>query len=45
MQEKDGHTYNHHAISSVTEHDENFIKFAAEQGVEYVAVSFVGKAG
>jgi pyruvate kinase len=44
VQEKEGHTYNHHAVSSVTKHDEDFIKFAAEQGVEYVAVSFVGKA-
>ena len=44
VQGTDGHTYNHHAISSVTRHDEDFIKFAAEQGVEYVAVSFVGRA-
>ena len=44
VQEKDTHTYNHHAIHSITKHDEEFIKFAAEQGVEYVAVSFVGKA-
>ena len=44
VQEKDGHTYNHHAVSSVTKHDEEFIKFAAEQGVEYIAVSFVGTA-
>jgi len=44
VQEKEGHTYNHHAVSSVTKRDEDFIKFAAEQGVEYVAVSFVGKA-
>ncbi|MDR3558598.1 MAG: pyruvate kinase [Candidatus Pacebacteria bacterium] len=44
VQEKEGHTYNHHAISSITKRDEEFIKFAAEQGVEYVAVSFVGKA-
>jgi pyruvate kinase len=44
VQEKDGHTYNHHAPSSITKHDEEFIKFSAEQGVEYVAVSFVGKA-
>jgi pyruvate kinase len=44
VQEKEGHTYNHHALHSITKHDEDFIKFAAEQGVEYVAVSFVGKA-
>ena len=44
IQEKVGHTYNHDAISSITKHDEEFIKFAAEQGVEYIAVSFVGSA-
>jgi pyruvate kinase len=44
VQEKEGHTYNHHIIHSITKRDEEFIKFAAEQGVEYVAVSFVGKA-
>jgi len=44
VQEKEGHTYNHHMVHSITKQDEEFIKFAAEQGVEYVAVSFVGKA-
>ncbi len=44
IQEKDGHTYNRHIIHSVTKHDEEFIRFAAEQGVEYIAVSFVGTA-
>jgi len=44
VQEKEGHTYNHHIIHSITKRDEEFIQFAAEQGVEYVAVSFVGKA-
>ena len=31
-------------MHSITKHDEEFIRFAAEQGVEYVAVSFVGTA-
>jgi pyruvate kinase len=44
VQGKEGHTYNHHIVHSVTKHDEEFIRFAAEQGVEYVAVSFVGNA-
>ncbi len=44
VQGKEGHTYNHRIIHSITKRDEEFIKFAAEQGVEYVAVSFVGKA-
>ena len=42
VQKKELHTYDHKAISSVTEHDEEFIGFAVEHGVEYVAVSFVG---
>jgi pyruvate kinase len=44
VQEKEGHTYNHHVTHSITKQDEEFIQFAAVTGVEYVAVSFVGKA-
>ena len=36
------HTYDHGAISSITDKDKEYIKFAAEQKVDYVAVSFVG---
>ena len=44
IQEKEGHTYNHHIVTAVTKRDLDFIQFAAEQGIEYVAVSFVGRA-
>ncbi|HRH26405.1 MAG TPA: pyruvate kinase [Candidatus Paceibacterota bacterium] len=44
VQEEAGHTYNHTAISSLTEHDKGFIQFGADQGVEYIALSFVGNA-
>jgi pyruvate kinase len=42
MQEDGTHTYNHNAASSVTAEDEQFIKFAVEHNIDYVAVSFVG---
>jgi len=42
VQKDKDHAYNSQATSSITEQDKNFIKFAAEQNVEYVAVSFVG---
>ena len=36
------HTYNKEAVSSITEKDEEFIKFGIENVVDYFAVSFVG---
>lgn len=36
------HTYDREIESSVTERDENFIKFGVENSVEYFALSFVG---
>lgn len=39
-----GHTNDESAPSSITPRDEEFIKFAAWQGVEYLALSFVGQA-
>jgi pyruvate kinase len=42
IQDVSGHTYNRDAISAITEHDKQFIRFAAEHEVEYIAVSFVG---
>lgn len=44
VQEKGTHSYDANATSALTEHDADFIRFAAEQQVEYVAVSFVGSA-
>ncbi len=44
VQGKDGHTYNHKAISSLTDEDKGFIQFAAQQKVDYIALSFVGSA-
>ncbi|MEK9181532.1 MAG: pyruvate kinase [Patescibacteria group bacterium] len=41
IKKDDGHTYDNRAISSITEHDEEFIKFAVENNIDYVAVSFV----
>lgn len=45
IQGSDGHTYDREAASSVTSHDEEFIKFAAEHGADYIAVSFVSGPG
>jgi pyruvate kinase len=42
VQGDDGHTYHKDAVSALTYEDRLFIGFAVEQGVEYVAVSFVG---
>lgn len=42
IQETSGHTYNHESVSSITDRDKEFIKFAVEHGVDYLAVSFVG---
>lgn len=44
IQETDGHTYDRGAISAITARDEEFIRFAAKHGVDYIAVSFVGSA-
>ena len=42
VQENAGHTYDHDSTSAVTARDKEFIKFAVEHGVDYLAVSFVG---
>jgi pyruvate kinase len=42
VQEEGSHTYNRGAVSALTEQDKGFIRFAVEQGVDYIAVSFVG---
>jgi len=42
VQEKYSHTYDREAISAITDQDKEYIKFAVEQGIEYIAVSFVG---
>lgn len=42
IQKKEGHTYDEHMASSITDHDKEFIKFAVEHSADYVAVSFVG---
>lgn len=46
VQERGSHGYDSSAaaVSAVTDQDREFIKFAAEQNVAYVAVSFVGSA-
>lgn len=41
VQGKDGHTYDREAVTSLTENDKEFIRFAVKHNVEYVAVSFV----
>lgn len=41
---KESHTYNAQALSILTEHDEEFIKFGVEHGVDYIAMSFVSRA-
>jgi pyruvate kinase len=42
IQEVGSHTYKQGAISAITEEDKGFIRFAVEQAVDYIAVSFVG---
>jgi len=42
VQEEGSHTYNRSAVSALTEQDRVFIRFAVAQGVDYIAVSFVG---
>ncbi len=41
MQEEHGHTYDHGVRRAITEQDEKFIQFGVENGVDYIAVSFV----
>lgn len=42
IQKSGSHTYNPATVSSITENDRELLKFVVEQGLEYVAVSFVG---
>ncbi len=44
VQEEKSHTYDASVTSAITEKDAGFIKFALEQNIRYVAVSFVGNA-
>jgi len=44
IQEKSGHTYDHAVASALTAHDRETIAAAAKEGVEYIAMSFVGSA-
>ena len=44
IQETAGHTYDHSQASALTEHDKECILFGIEQGVDCVALSFVGSA-
>jgi len=44
VQEKTGHEFKHGAEEITTEKDLNDLKFGIEQGIDYVAMSFVGKA-
>lgn len=41
VQEASGHTFDKQALSSVTEIDKTYIKFAVEHKIEYIAMSFV----
>jgi pyruvate kinase len=43
IQEKVGHSYHHDSQSALTEEDKDFIQFAINHHVDYIAVSFVGK--
>ena len=42
VQEAHGHTYDKTMAFDMTEQDKNFLKFGVAQGVEYIALSFVG---
>lgn len=44
IQASAGHTYDKSIISCITEKDVEHIKFGIEQGVDYIALSFVGSA-
>jgi pyruvate kinase len=40
----EGHGYDPEALKALTDADKDFIRFGAERGLEYIAVSFVGNA-
>jgi len=42
LQDKDGHTYVVGAFKALTDKDKELIKFAVEQELDYISVSFVG---
>ncbi len=42
IQDVGSHTYNHMTASALTEQDISYIKFGIKEGVDYIAVSFVG---
>ncbi len=44
VQEKSGHEFNKGAVEVITEKDLADLKFGIEQGVDYIAMSFVGEA-
>jgi pyruvate kinase len=44
VQEGQGHTYNHENPDVLTDYDKQCILFGIEQGIDYVAISFVGSA-
>lgn len=45
IQEVTGHKFNHKAIEIITKKDLVDLKFGIAQGVDYIAMSFVGSAG
>ncbi len=44
IQGENGHTYDVDSLSAITEQDIELIKFGVQQGVDYIAVSFVASA-
>ncbi|MEK7113382.1 MAG: pyruvate kinase, partial [Patescibacteria group bacterium] len=44
LQDDGGHQYNKDASSAITARDEELIKFAIDQGVDYISVSFVSSS-
>lgn len=42
VQETDGHMYDVNMVKAITDKDKEYIKFNVENGVDYIAVSFVG---
>ncbi len=41
IQESAGHTYDHSAVSGLTDHDKDLILFGIKHDIEYIALSFV----
>jgi pyruvate kinase len=41
IQNEQGHTLDHRAVSAFTDHDRELVAFGIEKGVDYIAVSFV----